>query len=75
MDIEASAHKHGVLDEDMLHALTHWWVAFETDDPAVVMYIGPSRSAEPLEVCVVRDEDGVAVIHAMVARPKFLERW
>ncbi|MDK1010797.1 MAG: hypothetical protein QGM46_03045 [Actinomycetota bacterium] len=32
MDIEASARRHGVPDEDMLHALRHHWRAFETDD-------------------------------------------
>jgi hypothetical protein len=46
VDIEASARKRGVLDEDMLHALRHHWRAFETDDPAVTMFIGPSRTAE-----------------------------
>lgn len=32
MDIEASARKHGVSDDDMLHALRHRRQAFETDD-------------------------------------------
>lgn len=73
MDIEASARKHGVSDDDMLHALRHHWQAFETDDDAVTMFIGPSTSAEPLEVGVVTDDDGTAVIHAMRARPKFLK--
>ena len=75
MDIEASARKHGVPDEDMLHALRHHWRAFETDDPLVTMFVGPSRTAEPLEVGVVSDEEGTAVIHAMKAREKFLEGW
>ena len=73
MDIEASARKHGVSDDDMLHALRHHWRAFETDDDAVTMSIGPSTSADPLEVGVVTDDDGTAVIHAMRARPKFLK--
>lgn len=75
VDIEASARKHGVPEEDMLHALRHHWRAFETDDPAVTMFIGPSRAAEPLEVGVVSDEEGTAVIHAMRTRRKFLEGW
>jgi hypothetical protein len=62
-------------DEDMLHALRHHWRAFETDDPTVTMFIGPSRTAQPLEVGVVSDEEGTAVIHAMRARGKFLEGW
>jgi len=36
------------------------------------MFIGPWTSAEPLEVGVVTDDEGTAVIHAMRARPKFL---
>ena len=75
VDIEASARKHGVPDEDMLHALRHHSRAFETDDPAVTMFIGPDRSGTPLEVGVVTDGDGTAVIHAMTARPKFLKGW
>ena len=75
VDIEASARKHGVTDDDMLHALRNHWHAFETNDSAVTMYIGPAMNAEPLEVGVVDDEEGTAVIHAMPARPKFLEGW
>lgn len=75
VDVEPSARKHGVSDDDMLHAVRHHWRAFETDDPAVTMFVGPSRSGDPLEVGVVVDEDGVAVIHALAARAKFLRGW
>jgi hypothetical protein len=75
VDIEAGARTHGVADDDMLHAVQHHWRAFETDDPAVTMFIGPSTTAEPLEVGVVNDDDGIAIIHAMSARPKFLTGW
>jgi hypothetical protein len=40
-----------------------------------MMFVGPSMTGEPLEVGVVTDEDGTAVIHAMVARAKFLKGW
>ena len=46
VDIEASARKHGVSDDDMLHALRHHWRAFETDDPDVTMFIGPSDAGD-----------------------------
>jgi hypothetical protein len=59
----------------MIHAVRHHWRAFETDDDAVTMFIGPARDGEPLEVGVVLDNDGVAVIHAMRARAKFLKGW
>ena len=75
MDVEPAAREHGVDDGDMFHAVRHHWRAFETDDPAVTMFIGPSRAGEPLEVGVVEDREGVAVIHAMPARGKFLKGW
>lgn len=73
VDIEASARKHGVPDEDMLHAYRHHWRAFATNDTEVTMYVGPRRDGSPIEVAVVTDEDGEAIIHAMPARAKFLE--
>ena len=75
VDTEASARKHGVADDDMLNALRHHWRAFETDDPGVTMFFASSRAGAPLEVGVVTDDDGTAVIHTMRARPKFLEGW
>jgi hypothetical protein len=75
VDIEASARTHDVSDDDMLHAIRNHWRAFETDDPAVTMYIGPATTAEPLEIGVVEDDQGLAVIHAMPARAKFLKGW
>jgi hypothetical protein len=75
VDVEPAARKHGVADDDMFHAVRHHWRAFETDDAAVTMFIGPSMTGEPLEVGVVEDDAGVAVIHAMPARAKFLKGW
>jgi len=74
-DTGARARKHGVSDDDMLHAVRHHWRAFETDDPGVTMFIGPSTTSAPLEVGVVTDDDGIAIIHAMPARKKFLPGW
>jgi hypothetical protein len=39
------------------------------------MIIGPARSGDPLEVGVVPDDQGVTIIQAMRARPKFLKGW
>jgi len=75
VDIEPSARKHGVKDDDMVHAFRNHWKAYETHDPDVTMFIGPARSGDPLEIGVVVDDDGVAIIHAMRARPKFLKGW
>ena len=57
----------------MLHALRHYWQDFATDDPAVTLFIGPSTSGRPLEVGVVDDEGGTAIIHAMDARRRYLQ--
>ena len=75
VDIETSARKHGVSDKDMIHALRHHWRAFDTDDPAVTMFVGPSTAASHSRLGVVTDEQGTAIIHEMVARPKFLKGW
>ncbi len=73
--IDASARKHGVTDADMLHAIRQHWREFLTDDPLVVMFVGPGCDGAPLEVAVVDTDEGLAVIHAMPARPKFLQGW
>jgi hypothetical protein len=39
------------------------------------MFVGPSTDAQPMEVGVVDDDDGVAIIHAMPARSKLLKGW
>jgi len=53
VDIEASARKHGVDDNDMLHALRHHCRAFEIGDGAVTMFIGPSTNAQPFDVGLI----------------------
>ena len=72
MEILPSACKHGIAEVDMLHALRHHWRNFATNDPAVTLFIGPSTSGRPLEVGVVDDQDGTAIIHAMDARRRYL---
>jgi hypothetical protein len=73
LDIEVSARKHGVADDDMRHAYRNHVLAFVSPDPNFTMYVGPAHSGELLEVGVVTDEIGEAIIHAMPARPKFLK--
>jgi len=75
VDIASSVHKYGGSDKDTNHALRHQWRAVETDDPAVTMFVVPSTSAEPVAVGVVTDDEGTAIIHAMVASAKFLKGW
>jgi hypothetical protein len=68
--ILASARKHGVADEDMVHAYHHPIRVLVLDD--LTMLIGPDLSARLLEVGVSTREGIEFVVHAMPARPKFI---
>jgi hypothetical protein len=71
--IADSARRHGIADEDMLHAVRNA-IATEDLDDGFTMFIGPARDASLAEVGVVDGEDGPVIVHAMVARPKYLRR-
>lgn len=71
-DIAASARKHGITDEDIRHALKHYWAIHSTDDTAITTFVGPSRSVQPLEIVVVHGAADAVIIHAMPARRKYL---
>jgi hypothetical protein len=66
-----SARKHGIADEEIVHAYRNPIRVFQFDD--FIMLIGPDRAARMLEVGVVHAEGVDFVVHAMPARPKFLE--
>ncbi|HTZ87993.1 MAG TPA: hypothetical protein VMB05_15100 [Solirubrobacteraceae bacterium] len=73
MEIHPSARKHGVVDEDIRHAIDH---ALATEDagkdPDRWLVIGPDRAGNMLEVVVlVMDEGTELTIHAMRMRAKF----
>jgi hypothetical protein len=64
--ILASARKHDVHDDDILHVYQHPIRVLQLDD--LTMLIGPDPSARLLEI-----GDGIDfVVHAMPARPKFI---
>lgn len=69
--ILASARKHGVADEDMLHTYRNPIRVFEVDD--LIMLIGGDQSGALLEIGVAGAEGVEFIVHAMPARPKFLE--
>lgn len=52
--IAASAHKHGISDNDILHTYRHPIRVFQMDD--LVMLIGGNESGRMLEVGVVAAE-------------------
>lgn len=71
MEIHPSARKHGIVDEDIEHATEHAMV-IEAQDDDTRLYLGPSRSADLLEVVtIVRDDGSQLVIHAMRMRSKY----
>lgn len=69
--IAASARKHGVSDEDMLHAYANPIRVFDLDD-GLTMVIGANRAAIVFEVGVVDGTIAPVIVHAMRARDKFL---
>ena len=68
--ILASARKHGVTDNDMLHAYRNPIRVFDLDD--LVMLIGADERGRALELGVATAEGFEFIVHAMPARPKFL---
>lgn len=68
--ILASARKHGIDDEDMLHAYRHPFRVFDLGD--LTMLIGADRHGGFLEIGVAEAEGLEFIVHAMPARDKFL---
>ena len=68
LEIHPSARRHGV-DKDIEHATAHA-MAIDDQDDDTRLYLGPSRTAELLEiVTIVRDDGSELAIHAMKMRP------
>ncbi len=66
-----SARKHGVADEDILHAFNHP-MRYQDLDEGFVLVIGPTRSGQLIELGFVDTEEGPVIVHAMQARRKYL---
>jgi hypothetical protein len=66
----ASVRKHGVADNDMLHAYRNPIRVFRFDD--LVMLIGADEVGRLLEVGVATAEGGEFLVHTMPARRKFV---
>lgn len=65
VEIRDSAHKHRIADDDIRHAIDHALVVADLDVDKV-LYLGPDRAANLLEVVAVRRVGTEAlVIHAM----------
>ena len=69
--VAESAHKHGVGDDDILHAYNNPIRVEELDDE-LFMLVGANRAGNLLEIGVVTGADGPVIVHAMEARSKYL---
>ena len=69
--ILASARKHQVSDDDMLHAYRNPIRVFDLGE--LDMLIGPDTAARMLEIGVSEAEGLEFIVHAMPARDRFLE--
>jgi hypothetical protein len=66
-----SARRHGVTDDDMLHAYRNPIRVFDLDD--LTMLIGADSVGRLVEVGLASADGVEFVVHAMPARSKFLE--
>lgn len=75
MDIAGSARKHGIPDDDILHALRNIlrYIEQDYDGETRLFIIGADRGGRLLEIVVVPVTDPQRVIHADVLRPKFYD--
>jgi hypothetical protein len=66
VEIHPAARRHGVVDEDIVHAVNHAvaWLRLD-DDPPRYLLAGPDRAGNLLEIVVLEVLDGDLVIHAM----------
>jgi hypothetical protein len=73
VEIDDSARKHGVADEDIVHAVDHALAIEDAgEEPDRWLLIGPDRAGNLLEVVVLATIEGdQLVIHAMPMRPKY----
>ena len=69
--IAESARKHGVGDEDILHAYANPIRVFDLDQ-GFTMVIGANLAAIIYEIGVVDSVSVSVIVHAMRAREKFL---
>lgn len=76
MEVHESARKHGIADADTAHAITHHLYVGDIADnersPWRVLYLGPDRAGNLLEIVVIERDDGTElVIHTMRMRKRY----
>jgi hypothetical protein len=72
MEIADSARRHGVADDDMLHGIRNFIADVSVGQPEDrILFIGPARNGQLLEIVVIDPDDNPAIVHAMKLRTKF----
>lgn len=73
MEVEESAHRHGVDDSDILHARENAirLVEYEYEYDERLLVIGTDRHGRLLELVAVPADTPTRIIHADGLRPKF----
>jgi hypothetical protein len=75
VEVHPSARKHGVKDADIDHAVEFYLYRdeYEADEPPTrILYLGPNRAGNMLEVVVIEHDDGSELaIHAMKMQPRY----
>jgi hypothetical protein len=73
VEIHASARRHDVAEDDMLHAVEHSLVVDDLgEDPDRWLVLGPDMSGNLLELVVLINPEGdEIIIHAMPMRPQY----
>lgn len=69
VEIADSARKHGITDQDILHAIQVPFREIQQGDRLLI--IGADRTGRLLEIVVLDPDDEPTVIHAMPLREKF----
>ncbi len=73
MEIRPSARRHGIADDNILHAIEHSMVLDDLgDDPDRWLVIGPDHAGNLLEIVVLITAEGdELIIHAMPLRAAY----
>lgn len=74
MEIYRTARKHGISDADLRHVVDHalYAGALEGDPPLRLLYLGPDRAGNLVEVVVIERDDGSELaIHTMKMRRRY----
>jgi len=69
--IHPSARKHGLADDDILHAIEFALFAGVEEDEDRKLYLGPDQAANMIEVLALLEDDHELVIHAMSVQKKY----